>query len=120
MPTIKIADIKPVLYGERDTLCEPSREEIAQAIDEKKLETRRYQEDLELLKSEWASSQTLPEYCRMVKEYHTRRIAYFVVNSWSDRIVLDRDGRTVVDGLHRLKASQYLGMQTTDAEVRTA
>ena len=120
MPMIKIAEIKPVFYGEHDTLCEPSRDEIARAVAEKKLDVRRYQEDLELLKSEWTQAATFQEYCQMVKEYHTRRIAYFVVNGWSDRILLDQDAQTMIDGLHRLKAAQYLGMQTIKADIKPA
>ena len=118
MATIEIAQITPVIYGEYNTSCEPSHQEIAEAVAENKLETRRYQEDLEILKSEWRQAKSVEEYCELVKQYHTRRIAYFVVNGWNDRILLEQDAQTMIDGLHRLKAAQYLGMETIEANIK--
>jgi ParB-like nuclease domain len=45
-------------------------------------------------------------------------IAYFVVNGWSDPIILNHDERTIIDGLHRLKAAMYLGMDTIEVAIR--
>lgn len=118
MATIEIAQITPVIYGEYGLSCEPSHQGIAEAVAEKKLETRRYQEDLELLKSEWGKAKSVEEHCKLVKQYHTCRVAFFVVNKWKDPILLDHDQRTIIDGLHRLKAAQYLGMKTIEADIK--
>jgi hypothetical protein len=50
------------------------------------------------------------------KKYHAKRIAFYVVNGWQDGIVLNEDKKTVKDGLHRLKATIFLGWDTVEIE----
>jgi len=49
--------------------------------------------------------------------YHARRIAFFIVNGWSEPIVLRGDGCTIEDGLHRLKAALYKGIPEVEITV---
>ena len=109
-----VAEIINVGYGECNVSCEPSNEEIEKAIREKDFETRAFQDDLDKLKAEWNRAGNFEEYCDSVRKYHIRRIAFFVVNKWKDPILLNKDECTVKDGLHRLKAAIYLGMETVD------
>jgi hypothetical protein len=110
----KVAEIINDSYGEYNVSCEPSNEEIEKAIREEDFETGAFQDDLDKLKAEWEKARNFQEYCDSVKKYHIRRIAFFVVNKWKDPIVLNKDECTVKDGLHRLKAAIYSGMETVD------
>jgi hypothetical protein len=87
---LRIADITIVRYGEANVLCEPSSDEIKQAIETNQLEARGFQADLDELKAEWIKGshggRDLEEWCRLVKDYHARRIAHFAVNGWEDPI----------------------------------
>ena len=112
----KIAEIKDVReYGHKGVRCEPSRAEIAKAIEEKKFEEREFQKDINSLLSEWDSTEISPEESnRLATQYHARRIAYFVVNGWNKPIVLREDG-SLKDGLHRIRAAMFQGIDTIDA-----
>jgi ParB-like nuclease domain len=96
----------------------PHVKKSSKRLQKKISKQRAYQQDLESLKAEW---NTIPEQFHLrAKEYHARRIAYFVVNGWTDPIVLEQDARTIVDGLHRLKAAIYLGNETVEATIKSA
>jgi hypothetical protein len=117
----KISEIPPVLYGYRDDGIfysqEPSPEDIQLAIKENQFEERAYQTDLEELKTEWrAKAKTRQECDDLVKTYHARRIARFVVHGWTDPIALTADGR-MNDGLHRLKAANFKGMDEVEVTI---
>ena len=114
----KILEIPPVLYGYSDNgvfySCEPSLEDIQLAIKESQLEERGFQSHLEELKTEWqAKAKTRPKYDDLVRIYHARRIAQFVVHGWTAPIILTADGR-MNDGLHRLKAAIFNGMEEVE------
>ena len=49
-----------------------------------------------------------------------RRIVYFVVNGWEEPILLCKDGCTISDGLHRLKAAIYLGLEEVEVKLGDA
>ena len=104
-------------YGECDMSCEPTRQEIAQALEEQDFETRCYQDDLQELKAEWRKARNCEDFRSLVKKYHTRRIAYFVAKGWQNPITLRKDGRRIEDGLHRFKAAQYKGDKTIDVTI---
>ena len=85
-------------------LCEPTPEEIDLAIRERTSDKRGYQEHTQELFDEWNRGGVSPQgYNRREQQYHARRIADFVVNGWLDAPILKKDGRSVRDGLHRLK-----------------
>jgi hypothetical protein len=114
----RISEIPSVRYGYVDNgvgySCEPSVEDIQLAMDKYQLEERGYQSHLGELETEWrAKATTRQEGDDLVKLYHSRRIAFFVVNGWTDPIVLTADGR-MNDGLHRLKAAIFRGMDEVE------
>src|SRR5260221_11686462 len=90
--TRKVSEIKLVPYGDtfgsKVLLCEPSRADIQQALDDGRLEQRNYQTDFETLLSGWQQAtnngQDQAEWVRRVTAYHARRVAYFVTHGWSD------------------------------------
>ena len=116
---MKISEIKDVReYGHKGRCCEPSRTEITKAIEQREFEDREFQKDINSLISEWDRGGISPEESnRLATQYHARRIAYFVVNGWNKPIVLYEDG-TLKDGLHRIKAAQFKGMDTIDVANR--
>lgn len=122
MLTIKkrISDIPPVLYGYVvngiQFLTEPSEDDIRRAIENDEIEERGYQSDYKELEIEWKQAHTREEADRQVRLYHARRIAFFVVNGWSDPIRLGTDGK-IKDGLHRLKAATFQGMHEVEVHV---
>lgn len=114
----KVIDIDDVPYGVGEILCEPTNDEIKKAIRENDLETRSFQNDLKELNDEWnRNARNENEYYALQKQYHARRIAYFVVKGWNDPILFHRDGFKIKDGLHRFKAAIYKGMDTIDVDV---
>ena len=120
----RVADILNVHYvevcGEQVCACEPSPDEIERDVRENNLENRGFQTHLEELMREWNNADTFEGYCERVKGYHSRRIAFFVKNGWSDQIILKSDGCTVHEGLHRLKAATYLNLEYVDVTCASA
>jgi hypothetical protein len=114
-----ISEISFLRFGETDgktqICCDPSSDDIDAAINSRNLETRSFQDDLELLKSEWHNEENFEKRCTLIKQYHARRIAFFVVNGWDDPIVLNVDSRTVKDGLLRLRAAIHMRWDMIDA-----
>ena len=114
----KISEIKCASYGVGELSCEPTKEEIEEAIKNENLEKRNFQDDLDELNAEWnLKSNNFEEYITFQKDYNARRIAYFIVNGWSSPILLDEDGVTIKDGLHRFKAAKYLENEMIDVVV---
>ena len=109
----KISEIVNTPYGQDNVSCEPSKQDIQKAIDDKDLETRGFQNP-EVEAEYWALN--VPERYEWIKKYHAKRIAFYVVNGWQDRIVLNEDKKTIKDGLHRLKAAIFLGWGTVKIE----
>ena len=109
----KVSEIVSLRYGEDNVCCEPSREEIEDA-----LEKRGFQEHLDELKAEWGKL-PIPERYDHIRRYHARRTAFFVVNGWNDQpIKLKKDGREVSEGSHRLRAARHLGIDEVDVELK--
>jgi hypothetical protein len=105
-------------YGQYGISSEPSKADIEAAISKSEYESRGFQEHLEELNNEWKVSVSgVQEYCERIRHYHARRIAFFVVNGWSDPVELHSDGSTVKDGLHRLKAAKYMQCETIDVVI---
>lgn len=114
----KVAEILNSPYEQYNIFSEPSKDKIEKAIREKDFDERGFQRDLAELNTEWnKASSSVEEYSDHMRQYHARRIAYFVVNKWNDPILLKADGRTVKEGTHRLKAAIYLGMETVEVEI---
>lgn len=114
----KITEIENIPYGVGDVSCEPTNVEIKKAILENNLEMRSFQDDLAELNAEWNNkANNEDEYWVLQKEYHSRRIAFFVVKGWDDPILLHKDECKIKDGLHRFKAAMYLGMELIDVIV---
>ena len=115
----KISDIKLVRYANKDAngvelQCEPARESIQFAIDNKEFELRGFQSHLDELMAEWGkNATTVQDWNERIRVYHARRIAHFVVHGWSDPIILDANGK-ITDGLHRLKAAIFMGKDEVD------
>jgi len=103
-----VTEIYNVLYGQDNVSCEPSSDDIRHAIEICELESRGFQEDLPTLQTEWNQmARNFDQFCQLVKAYHARRIAFFVVHGWNEPIMLRSDGCTIKDGLHRFKAAIY-------------
>jgi hypothetical protein len=111
----RVADIINTPYAEEWSghriSCESSPEEIERAVRDNDLEQRGYQSHEAELNKEWNQPGTFEGYCELEHVYHVRRVAFFVKNSWTYSITLNSDGRTVSDGLHRLKSAIYLNME---------
>jgi hypothetical protein len=108
----KIYEIFSLPYGQDNVCCEPSKEEIQKAVDEKNFETRGFQEHEHELRAEWEQVDGPERYDR-IRNYHARRIAFFVLNEWDKYpIILKKDGREVSEGSHRLRAAIHLGMES--------
>lgn len=99
-------------------LCEPTPDEIDRAIRERDFDKRGYQKHAEELVKEWNGNGVTPqEYNRREQQYHARRIAYFVANDWQDAPILKQDGRSVHEGLHRIKAAKHRGDRTIKVQI---
>lgn len=110
-------------YGEKHISCEPTTEEIRLAVQNADFEEKRsFQGDIDELKSEWNKGvKSIDEYCARRREFHARRIAYFVkTNGWREPILLCVDGKTILDGSHRLKAAKYVGCEQVNVIVTSA
>src|SRR5437868_6465638 len=98
--------------------CEPTREQIDRAIREKDFDKRGYQEHIKELTEEWNRDGATPqEYNQREQNYHARRIAHFAAHGWRDAPILKKDGRSVDEGLHRLKAAKHLGKKTIKVQI---
>lgn len=111
-----VSEIYNVSYGENGVCCEPSKDQIERAVNENELERRGFQCDKDEIAAECNKGGNFEEYCDCMCKYHARRIAFFVVNKWTDPIVLNGDG-SIKDGLHRLKAAIYLGMEVVEIKI---
>jgi len=109
-----ISEISFVPYGQDNVSCDPSKEDIEKAVKENNLDTRAFQANEREIAADWAMARLNGQDYSVVKQYHARRIAFFVVKGWKDSITLNKDGYTVKDGLHRIKAAIYLGKTTVD------
>lgn len=109
----KVSEICDVLYGENNVCCEPSKDDIDRAVKKNDLEIRWFQRDINLIDGECKLAENRYD---CMRQYHARRIAFFVVNKWTNPIVLNREWR-IKDGLHRLKAARYLGIEVVDIEI---
>ena len=109
--TKRIDDIARKQYGQCFS-TEPSDEDVAEAIKKGELEERGFQEYEHELAAEWYRHP--PTECvQLAKQYHARRIAYFVVKGWTDPIQITSVGK-LRDGAHRLRAAKFKGEKTID------
>jgi len=116
--TKSVAEILNTPYGQYEMSSEPSRSDIESALTSSEFDGRGFQEHLQELNNEWNVSSTCEaQYCERVRQYHARRIAYFVKHGWTTPILLHPDGRTIKDGLHRLKAAIFMGRDTIEVTI---
>jgi hypothetical protein len=118
----KISELHRCNYGlpHTDISCEPTSSEICTAISNKQFESRSFdQADKNGLLNEWnnAANGNDTEMGRLQKIYHAQRIAYLIVNGWSDPITIDLNG-VITDGNHRIRAASFLGRAEIDANVK--
>ena len=117
----RISEIKLRKYGipETSVSCEPTFEDIREALNYQTFDTRDFQSDLDTLKAEWTQGAqgSLEEFGRLQRIYHARRIAYFIVHGWNDPITVDADG-WITDGSHRIRAAIALGMDEIEIQIR--
>ena len=85
----KVSEIYNTPYGQNCVSCEPSKEEIERAVREQNPEKRGFQDDLSELIAEWEKV-SRSEYYDHIRQYHARRIAFFVENKWHDPIALNK------------------------------
>jgi hypothetical protein len=111
----KVSQARRQLWGQDDVSCEPSDEDVRKAIDVKELESRSFQD--KAVEAEPMGEQTLEKRHAGIKQFHTRRIAYWVKHEWRDPLVLAQDGCTIIEGSHRLWAAKYKGMTEVDCVV---
>jgi hypothetical protein len=113
----KVTEITYSPYGQCDLSADPSDAEIETALREERFDNRNFQKDEAELRAEWQlGSPSCEEICERARQYHARRIAFFVRYGWSDPIRLKSDGHTVHDGLHRLRAAKFLGRESIDVD----
>jgi hypothetical protein len=104
-------------FGDKP-LCEPTHEEIDRAIHAKQFDKRGYQKHINELRDEWNRDNATPQkYNQRERDYHKRRIADLAANGWDDPPVLKKDGRSVHDGLHRIKAAKHRGDTTIKVQI---
>ncbi len=112
--TKKVNEIEYLPYGdnEMNISCDPNDTDIENAVIENNFETRSFQGDLMDLEIEW-KQKTSNGHNRhnLIKEYHSKRIAYFVINGWKEPITLYKNSLKIKDGLHRLRAAKYLNKE---------
>lgn len=110
----RIDEIRYLPYGQyvngKPVKCEPSSAEIADAVNKGAIASQAFQNPELLAKLQQAD-------IAEVRKYHAQRIAYFVVNGWSEPIVLQADGSTMKDGLHRLLAAVFNGEEEVEVEI---
>ncbi len=117
----KVSEIKDVSYSVGNIIFVISEDEIERAIREKDFETKSFQGDLHELNIEWnKEAKNFEEYADRQRKFHIRKIANFIENGWEEPILLFRDGYTILDGLHRLKAAKYLNQEEVDVIVTDA
>jgi len=117
--TRKISELKPSRYV--DTVngqaidCEPTPEDIANALQQERLEPRHYHDET-LLLPEWkANANSIGHWGRLVRDFHARRIAYLVAHECDDPISIKEDG-FITDGNHRVRAASFRGI--TEVKVK--
>ena len=85
--------------------ADPSSAGIAKAVDEWTLEFRRFQTHKEELAHEFYSegfARVIP----LARQYHERRVAFFVINGWTDAIQICIHN-VLEEGGHRLLAARF-------------
>ena len=107
---IRLEQIKNLPYGECGENAEPSEKEINEAIQNGELEVRGFQSHKYELREQWYNN---PDCARLAREYHARRIAYFVVNKWDDEVEVGRDN-WLIEGGQGLRAARHLRHETID------
>jgi ParB-like chromosome segregation protein Spo0J len=97
--------------------CEPTKEEILEAIAANSLERRAYQDHPEKLLEEWIkNARGNDEIVANARRYHAKRAAWFAVNRPWEPIKLKNDGREIADGSHRYLAAWALNEATIEVE----
>ena len=111
-------------YVECGICVEPSEEEIRQAVEKGELEERGMDEHQVQIKASLLAGSNngsdVAAVVRMMKDYHTKRVAYFVVNGVpeGDPHPITINGQNqVTAGNHRVRAARYLGMNEVEVEV---
>lgn len=97
---------------------EPTAQEIQAAINANELDERPFSENAAALLHEWTTNAKgiVSEVARLQRDYHAKRIAYFVVKGWADPIRMDANGG-FHDGQHRLKAAKFLERETIAVQI---
>jgi hypothetical protein len=115
--TWKIKDIKMIPYGENGICTEPTVKGIFDAIEENALESRHFH-NRDALIEEWLakSGGKVLEWANSAREYHNRRVAYFVVKGWTDPIGVTAEG-VIHDGSHRLRAAIFMRKEEVEVEI---
>lgn len=121
----KLSDLLPCPYAECGISVEPSDEEIRLAVEKVDLEERGMDQHHAEIKA-WLfagsnNGSDVAAVVRMMKDYHARRVAYFVVNGLPagdpHPITITGENR-VIAGNHRVRAARFLKM--TEVEVGIA
>ena len=115
----KVAEIENTPYGvwgeNRWISCEPLKDKIDKAFKEKNFDKRSFQGNEAELIAEWNKGASCFEEFRVCAEnYHARRIAYFASKERGEPIILLNNEKKISDGLHRLKAAIYLGLEEVE------
>ena len=118
----KISELGVTSYGipGPQISCEPSKQEIVQAIANKDFDLRPFSgASQSALVDEWSqkANGNIHEFARLQREYHAKRIACLVVNGWSDPIEIDAAGK-ITDGNHRVRAADFLGRSEIEVLVK--
>lgn len=121
---MQLSVLIPCTYAECGICVEPSEQEIRQAVEKGDLEERGMDEHQPEIKASLLAASNngsdVAAVVRMMKDYHTRRVAYFVVNGLPEGdphpITINAQNRGTA-GNHRVRATRYLKMDEVEVEV---
>jgi hypothetical protein len=115
--TKKLSELITCDYVEYGFSVEPTAEDIRQAIEKNDLEERGMDEHQDQIRA-WLlagsnNGDDVGAVVRMMKEYHTKRVAYWVVKKLptdDEYPITVNKGNQVTAGNHRVRAARYMGV----------
>jgi len=122
--TKKLSDLILCDYVEFGISVEPTHQEIRQAIEKGDFETRGMDEHQDQIRA-WLlagsnNGKDVDAVVRLMKEYHTKRVAYLVVTEWPEddkHPITVNQMNQVTAGNHRARAARYKFRDNPTAEL---
>ena len=96
--------------------AEPTRAEITEAVSKREFDLRNFQQHKDQLALE-SYSQGEGECIRLARQYHARRVAFFVVNGCENDPIMICAHNVLEDGGHRLLAARHRDINAIDCVI---